>query len=172
MKHNFANNLTTYLSRRAYIADTVLGLGSTEGIPEVNEDLHFYCTLESVTGAIEIVRVVEVIGNDVRVERGVDGTAAQEFAPLTPVQGRLVRVILQNFLQEDDRTVVRSNRNGFIFGSLTVLGGFIGDGSNLTGIVARGVSVAAGIDNPTVTGTDVQTVLEQQETKIIYGGSY
>ena len=123
---------------------------------EVNSEIHTVVIQDYSLAVVEILSGFSVTGS----------------TPGSVIAGDGLEYENDNVTLGVDYTVMRSNRSNTIYGSLAISEQYYGKGSNIKELQSMHTSVAVGIQNPTVTGADVQKVLEEQETKTISGGVY
>jgi len=86
-----ANNVSSTLAAAISSTDTVLSVatGTGSGFPIVTTGDHFYATLVSTAGLVEIVKVTARTNDALTVTRGQDGTTAIAFALGSRVEMRI-----------------------------------------------------------------------------------
>lgn len=106
-KQRFANQgAHTTLAEAVDSTETSIDVTDASVFPQ-NTESFFYITISDSSGnKKEICKVSGVSGNTLTVERGVDGTVAQEFSIGDPVQMRLNAGVFQSLY---DEAILRSN---------------------------------------------------------------
>jgi len=102
MSIKFANNIKTTLASGISPLQTVFSVGSSLGFPVLAAGDYFYATLLNAGytsgDPIEVIRVTNVSGNKLTVERGVDGTAASSWSAGSSFELRIPRIALEDIL--------------------------------------------------------------------------
>lgn len=104
----FSNNASALLAASIIPADTTIQVASGFGavFPTPSGGSFFYATLEDNSGNIEVVKCTGRVGDVLTVERGQDGTTAQNFTlTVTRVELRLVRACMTELLQKNGGTM-------------------------------------------------------------------
>jgi len=100
--NKYVNFYRTSIAAEVDPFDIQIEVVSTEGLPDVSGSEYFYLTLNAIFTEIdaEIVKVTNVVGTLLTVERGQGDTTAQAWAEGDRVNGNFVAVILDD-LQDD-----------------------------------------------------------------------
>ena len=93
-----ANNAHSTLSSEVNSVSTVLYITDTSSFPSLDVDEYFYATVESTSGAYEIVKVTQVNSGSFDVERGQEGTIAIPFSAGARVEQRITAQTLSDYL--------------------------------------------------------------------------
>lgn len=104
----FTNNASALLAASITSGDLTVQVASGFGalFPSPTGGQFFYATLEDDAGNVEIVRCTARSGDNLTVVRAQDGTTAQAFTlTVTRVELRLVKVVMQEFLQKNGGTM-------------------------------------------------------------------
>lgn len=88
-----ANNAKTLLDDDISSTDTTIPVADTSSFPALGASDYFYCTLESTSGAYEIVKVTQINTSSFDVVRAQEGTIAVPFTAGARVE---LRVTAQN----------------------------------------------------------------------------
>ena len=102
IKNNAINNITVGINT----TDTTFTVADGSLFPVIDTDEYFYCTLQNNTD-IEIVKVIEKVGNTLTVEREQDNTTAKSFPENTKIELRLNVAQLNDFIGDK----VKDNHN-------------------------------------------------------------
>ena len=95
MSVQFANNASTTLFSGITNLDTTIAVVDASTFPSLSGGEFTYVTLANPAGTtLEIVKVTNITGNTMTVERGQDGTTAQAFTAGDYCQLRLTRALL------------------------------------------------------------------------------
>ena len=104
----FTNNASALLAATITDSDLTVQVASGFGdlFPSPTGGEFFYATLEDDSGNIEIVKCTARSGDNLTVVRAQDGSTAQAFTlTVTRVELRLVKVVLEEFLQKNGGTM-------------------------------------------------------------------
>lgn len=93
-----ANNAKTTLAANVSSIDTTFYVDDIDGFPALDVGDYFYCTIESTTGAYEIVKVTQINATNFLVERGQEGTIAVPFNIGARVELRITAQSMEDFL--------------------------------------------------------------------------
>lgn len=107
MLYCFTNNPVSILAASVAPGDVEVQLraGDGEKFPVITGASDtFVITLEA-QGVMEIMRVTGRVVDVLQVERGYEGTTAASFVAGVPVQSRVTRKVLENFVQKDGDTI-------------------------------------------------------------------
>ena len=114
------NNIESTLASAAGLGDTTLNVADPV-FPDVTSPDFYHLTLESVsTQAIEIVKVTDVIGTSLIVERGQDGTTPTAFGIGDFVQARTTAGLLDRLGQKSDLGTAYPFQTSVVVGSLSL----------------------------------------------------
>lgn len=91
------NNVETTLSDSISSTDTTIPVSDTDNFPTLGVGEWFYCTIESTTGAYEIVKVTQVNASSLLVTRGQENTIAIPFSTGARVELRVTVQALDDF---------------------------------------------------------------------------
>ncbi len=92
------NNAKTTLSSDITSTDTTIPVTDTSSFPALGTDDYFYCTIESTTGAYEIVKVTQVNNTNFLATRAQEDTIAIPFVEGARVELRVTVKSLEDFL--------------------------------------------------------------------------
>lgn len=104
----FTNNASALLQTSINNSETTIQVASGFGalFPSPSGSQYFYASLVADDGSMEIVRCVSRTGDNLTVVRAQDGTTAQAFtATVTRVELRVVKIVLEEFLQKNGGTM-------------------------------------------------------------------
>ena len=183
----FANNASSALAVTISAVDVSIQLSDTSDFPIPTGGDVFYVTLEDNAGNIEIVRCsgndgVNLLTVDTISGRGIDGTTAQAFtATVTRVEQRLVKTILDNWLQLTGGILTGNldmNGNDIIDPTITGAGGSINGLSEivgspirgLTGVSSNEIAVPSGGGRATVGGVAILATGDDIESELDVAG--
>jgi hypothetical protein len=104
MVMKFTNNAASTLASGISSGATSLTVASGQGakFPTLGAGDYFYCTLSSIAGGIEIVKVTERSTDTFTMVRGVDGTTAAAWTTGDKVELRLVAASLNDVPKLDE----------------------------------------------------------------------
>jgi microcystin-dependent protein len=154
----YSNNASSLTASLIVAADTQVTLSTGEGalFPSPTGSQYAMCTLEDVSGNLEIVRLTSRSGDLCTITRAQEGTIAQDFASGSRFELRLTKNSLDTWIQKDGDTVT---------GTLDLSGGGILSGGRLqnaevvntpirgdTGVTTNQLVVPSGGGAPTIGG--------------------
>lgn len=126
----FTNNPSSLTASLINPADTQVTVSTGEGalFPSPAGGTYAVCTLEDVSGNIEIVHMTARAGDLCTITRAREGTVALTFTSGSRFEMRITRGVLESFLQKDGDTIT---------GTLTLAGGVLSGGRYQNGEVVN-----------------------------------
>ena len=158
MTQRFVNNFSTTVAATFGAADTFLQVASTAGLPTLAAGEYLLLTVFKKVGADEsaheVVKVTEIVANQLTVQRGFEGAAPAMFLTGDRVEARFTAAGADNMVQDAD------------------LGAHTGDTSNPHAVTAAQVGLGnadntADLDKPISTAT--QTALDAKQDTLVSG---
>lgn len=95
-----ANNAETTLATAINASETALVVADGSVFPSLSAGQHFYATLVSAQGTLEIVKVTARSGNILTVTRGAESTTPNGFAVGTRVEARVTAASVEDGIDE------------------------------------------------------------------------
>jgi len=96
-----ANNARTTLTANISSTDTTIYVDDVSSFPALDVGDYFYCTLETTTGTVEIVKVTQINTASFNVVRGQEGTIAVPFNIGARVELRVTVQALEDLLESN-----------------------------------------------------------------------
>lgn len=116
MEIKFANNASSRLASAIAANATKISILPSMGMrfPELHSSTdYFLCTITDTSGAMEIVRVTHVNGDDFTIVRAQEGTIAQSFPQNSIVENRLTAASIEVILNDAAASTTKEGRVRF-----------------------------------------------------------
>lgn len=115
MTQRFVNNFSTTVAATFGAADTFLQVASTVGLPTLTAGEYLLLTVFKKVGADEsaheVVKVTEIVANQLTVQRGIEGAAPAMFLTGDRVEARFTAAGADNLVQTAELTAHTADTN-------------------------------------------------------------